>query len=222
MTNIEKLEADLLALDLRLTDLSADYSRASDKVQKAKSTLPDTDDRHADQAKAVALAETERDEVHRKFRYVTNLRQDCSSALQTEVAAEITERNQPMNKFITLYHIELYEFSPAEGGCWATWYEGVACYPMGSSIVRDAVWAYAVKTNTDVRQVNAVDAMKDFFRKEDGLKFKGDIIVEDDGDGLTHSRTVRDYRSTSPEVNHIVCLDDQPFEMQSTERARYE
>lgn len=221
MDIITKLENDLTAFDLHLEQLSAEYGKTAQKVRTAKQTKPDTEDPEWDRKRAVASAEAEHEEVRRKWQAVLDKRKECSALLEKEVEALLSAK-QPKDKFITLYGIELYEFSPAEGGCWATWYEGVACFPTNSHIVSDAVYAYAEKTKTDYRQVDMVDAMKDYFRKTEGLVFRGDTVVVDHGDGCTTQRTVRDYRSTSPEVKHIVCLEDVPFENRSTERARYE
>lgn len=221
MDIITKLENDLTAFDLHLQQLSEAYGKTAQKVVMAKRTKPDTEDPEFDRQRAIASAEAEHEEVRRKWQAVLEKRKECRQLLENEVEALLSAK-QPKDKFITLYGIELYEFSPAEGGCWATWYEGVACFPTNSHIVSDAVYAYAEKTKTDYRQVDMVDAMKDYFRKTEGLVFKGDTVVVDHGDGHITSRTVRDYRSTSPEAKHIVCLEDMPFENRSTERARYE
>jgi hypothetical protein len=221
MDIITKLENDLIAFDLKLDQLSADYGKTAQKVRTAKQTKPDTEDPEFDRQRAVASAEAEHEETRRLWQVVLEQRKACSALLEEEVE-KVLSAKQPKDKFITLYGIELYEFSPAEGGCWATWYEGVACFPTNSPIVRDAVYAYAEKTKTDSRQVDMVEAMRDYFRKTEGLVFRGDTVVVDHGDGHVTSRTVRDYRSTSPEAKHIVCLEDLPFENRSTERARYE
>lgn len=221
MDIITKLENDLVAFDLKLSQLSGDYGLSAQKVAMAKRTKPDTEDPEFDRQRAIASAEAEHEENRRLWQVVLEQRKACSALLEEEVE-KLLSAKQPKDKFVTLYHIELYEFSPAEGGCWATWYQGVACFPTNSPIVSDAVWAYAEKTKTDIRQVDVVDAMKDYFRKTEGLVFRGDSVVIDHGDGHVTSRTVRDYRSTSPEAKHIVCLEDMPFENRSTERARYE
>lgn len=108
------------------------------------------------------------------------------------------------NGFVSFYHSEQEEYSPAEGGCWFIRRTPVACYPASK------FWSHSLKA-LDRYAVRA-----EAFRL--GLTLEDDETENLDGS----MRKVRKICSCAPEADCEAFLETYPFENARTIRPQYE
>jgi hypothetical protein len=112
--------------------------------------------------------------------------------------------SQGVNGFVSFYHSEQEEYSPAEGGCWFIRRTPVACYPASK------FWDYSAKSLN--RKLLEAEASRL------GLTLEGEEVPY--GDGTT--RKVRKICSCAPEADCEAFLETYPFSHAKTIAPRYE
>ena len=120
------------------------------------------------------------------------------------VLAEQFFKREGYNGFVSFYHSEQEEYSPAEGGCWFIRRTPVACYPASK------FWSHSLKAlNPKLLEAEA-DRL--------GLTLEGSEVENRDGT----CRRVRKISSCSPEADCQAFLETYPFENARTIAPHYE
>jgi len=162
--------------------------------------------RDADKSKAVAkfVADTCKalDALHAELLEVEENRKWELEHAKTSL--EQFKGREGVKGFVSFYHSEQEEYSPAEGGCWFVRRTPVACYPALK------FWDYSTK-DLDRKLLEAEASRL-------GLTLEGEEVIC--GDGTT--RKVRKICSFSPEADCEAFLETYPFSNACTIRPSYE
>lgn len=112
--------------------------------------------------------------------------------------------SEGVNGFVSFYHSEQEEYSPAEGGCWFIRRTPVACYPASK------FWDYSAK-DLDRKLLEAEASRL-------GLTLEGEETQNRDGS----TRKVRPICSCASEADCEAFLETYPFSHACTIRPQYE